>query len=258
MTLKSLLKRYRLHQIGYVVGQNGIYNRYLRETEGWNRHLSLTREIIIETVEKLKPKSICFLGSGWLLDVPMEQLLSKQVNITLVDIYHPPQVAKRYAQHSRVKFLTSELTGGFVDFISTTTPRRLNFFQLANYLNRNAAPRFDADLVASLNILSQLSDIPLEYLRRRAKIPETLLLELAGTIQQRHIDSLPSGKSLIITDIQEEYSDDSGKLLAVRPTVYVDLSMLSQVREWNWRFDTTKTYNEEANTSLRVVAGLMF
>lgn len=257
MVLQRLRKTRRARQLGLTSGQIGIYNRYIREHEGWEKHLSESRQAIIGAVEVFKPQSICILGSGLLLDVPLEELLSRNINIVLVDLLHPAQVVNKYSSNSLVRFETHDLTGGLIHYLQTTRLKDLNFFTLLNLVSSANAYASNADLVVSLNLLSQLSDIPMEFLRHKKVLTDWQGIELASTIQQKHLESLSKSKSLLITDIMEEFYDDQGKLTATRPTVHVDLSLLTQVQEWLWEFDSAKTYNEDAITKLRVVSGLV-
>ncbi|HDP75546.1 MAG TPA: hypothetical protein ENN49_06705 [Bacteroidales bacterium] len=258
MVLQKLLKARRIRQLGLTSGQIGIYNRYVREHEGWGRHLSKSRQAIIGAVELFKPKSICILGSGLLLDVPMKELLSRNINITLVDLLHPAQLVNKYSSNSFVRFETHDLTGGLIHYLQTTRLKALNFFALVNLVSRAKTYASNADLVVSLNLLSQLSDIPIEFLKQKKILTDWQCVELASTIQQKHLESLPKGKSLLVSDILEEFYDERGSITATRPTVFIDLSNLTQVQEWLWDFDTTKTYNEDAITKLRVVSGLVY
>jgi hypothetical protein len=94
MFFQKLRKAQRTRQLGLNSGQMGIYNRYLREHEGWEKHLKKSREAILAAIDAAKPKSICILGSGLLLDVPIDAILSKGINLTLVDVDHPKQIVK--------------------------------------------------------------------------------------------------------------------------------------------------------------------
>lgn len=257
MLLRNLRAARRVRELGIVSGQNGIYNRYLREKEGWDKHLANTKKLILDAVNQNQPKSICFLGSGYLLDVPADELLENGLRLTFVDISHPTPILKKYSRNPNVSFITEDLTGSVLQNLSSERLRDIIFFKLANLIERAEPFTPDADFVVSLNLLSQLSDIPLEFLRRKGKLTDWQSIELATAIQQKHINSLPKGKSLLVSDIMEEYYNDKGELMATRPTVFADLSGLSQVKEWIWEFDTEKTYLEDAVTKLRVVAGLL-
>lgn len=257
MVLQRLRKTRRVRQLGLTSGQIGIYNRYVREHEGWEKHLSKSRQAIIAAVELFKPQSICILGSGLLLDVPLEEMLSRNISITLVDLAHPGNIIKKYSFNPQVHFETHDLTGGLIHYLQTTKLKDINFFALVNLVTRARVYTNNADLVVSLNVLSQLSDIPIEFLKQKKKLTDWQCVELASTIQKEHIESLPKGKSLLVSDILEEFYDERGSLIATRPTVFIDLSNLTQVQEWQWDFDTARTYNEDAITKLRVVSGLV-
>lgn len=246
-----------MRELGIVSGQNGIYNRYLREKDGWDKHLANTKMLILDAVKQKQPRNICFLGSGYLLDVPVDELLANGFRLTFVDISHPTPILKKYSRNSSINFITEDLTGGLLHNLSSERLRDIIFFKLANLIERAQPFTPDADFVVSLNLLSQLSDIPLEFLRRKGKLTDWQSIELALAIQQKHINSLPKGKSLLVSDVMEEYYNDKGELMATRPTVFADLSGLNQVKEWVWEFDTGKTYLEDAVTKLRVVAGLL-
>lgn len=257
MVLQRLRKTRRARQLGITSGQIGIYNRYVREHEGWEKHLSKSRQAIIAAVELFEPQSICILGSGLLLDVPLEEMLSRNISITLVDLAHPANVIKKYSFNPQVHFETHDLTGGLIHHLQTTKLKDINFFTLVNLVTRARVYSNNANLVVSLNVLSQLSDIPIEFLKQKKLLTDWQCIELAGTIQQKHLESLPKGKSLLVSDILEEFYDERGSLTATRPTVFIDLSNLTQVQEWQWEFDTAKTYNEDAITKLRVISGLV-
>ncbi|MDI3526988.1 MAG: hypothetical protein PWR03_1171 [Tenuifilum sp.] len=255
MVFSRFRKSIRQKQLGLYSGQLGVYRRYLREKEGWDRHLNNTKEFILQKVRSLSPKSICVLGSGYLLDFPTEKVLDLGIKLTLVDIAHPAEVVKKYASNNQVEFVTKDLTGGLVSKLTDSKLKDVSFFTLINIVEKCKPAVFNADMVISLNLLSQLSDIPIEFLRNKKLITDWQSIEIANSIQNKHIESLPHGKSLLISDIMEEYFDSDGKLAFSRPVVYVDLSGLSEVQEWVWDFDSSFTYNEDYITKMQVVAG---
>lgn len=64
--------------MGYLNDQQGIMNRYLGESKQWEKHLPRCRKFITSTFEDPgggeKKESVAVLGSGWLLDVPLDHL----------------------------------------------------------------------------------------------------------------------------------------------------------------------------------------
>ena len=63
-----------LRKFGFKKDQNGIINRYLREKGSWKTHLSNTKKFITDFTKNKAKNSCVVLGSGWLLDVPIEYL----------------------------------------------------------------------------------------------------------------------------------------------------------------------------------------
>ena len=66
-----------LKKFGFFKDQNGIINRYLREKEAWQAHLSNTRDFIINSSMNKDNSKAVILGSGWLLDIPVDELSKK-------------------------------------------------------------------------------------------------------------------------------------------------------------------------------------
>ena len=112
-----MMKRSVIKRMGYLSDQKGIINRYLRERGGWDSHLYRCRDYILRSVDQIKPDVISILGSGWLLDVPLEELADAGIMINLVDINHPPQVRRKASRFKNVSLIENDITGGLTDII---------------------------------------------------------------------------------------------------------------------------------------------
>ena len=77
--------------MSFTGDQNGIIDRYFKEKEGWRSHLEKSKQYIINFIED-KSGTLAVFGSGWLLDLPIEELSRKFNTIYLVDIIQPPQI----------------------------------------------------------------------------------------------------------------------------------------------------------------------
>lgn len=228
-------------------------SRFIREGQGWNSHLNSTKRFIVDALCDLKPQSVRILGSGWLLDAPMEELLSCCQKIILVDIAHPAQILHRYEQNPKVVFETTDLNN-LTEYLFSTPAKSLNFFAVSNQISHSKKPIYTEDLVISLNILSQLNDYPIPVLAKRLKLSQLQADELSKQIQANHLNSLPKGKSVLITDYEEEYDDEDGAFLGASPTVFVDIERGKPAQEWEWYFDTHFIYREDCQTTLKVLA----
>jgi len=101
-----------IRRMGFLRDQEGIMNRYLREKGNWDPHLNHSKEFILRCFRDDRIQTVAVLGSGWLLDVPLDEMAKRFSTIYLVDIRHPPQIRKKVEPMSRVRLIEADLTGG--------------------------------------------------------------------------------------------------------------------------------------------------
>lgn len=255
--LKKINSALVLQKMQYTSDQQGIIKRYLREKEGWDIHISKTKQAVLQSSNTKKKGKVLVLGSGWLLDCPINELSQNFDEVILVDIIHPKQIVKKYKKLPNISFLKADLTGGLIEYIHK------NIKPGKKYLLRSVLSEIrsftysipqEVDFVISLNILSQLSIIITDYLKRVSTFSETELNEIAAVIQQNHINSLPKDKCILITDFEEELYDEDNKLLGVNPLIFVDLPKGNSTEKWQWKFDSSMTYRDDIKTFFNVIA----
>ncbi len=243
----TAFKRYRNDQYG-------IIQRFLNEGTNWNEHLKNTKQYILGSLPNKHIKSIAILGSGWLLDVPVEDILKKTDKLVLFDIYHPKQILNKYKNNPQIEFIKTDLTNNLIN-VAKKSKSLTGFLQLfkttkpISFLN-------EYDYVVSLNLLNQLDILFCDLLKRKFSIEDKELIGVREKIQTLHIKSLPLAKSCLITDYQEiNYVgtiNDSNK--KPKNLIYADLSNFKNRKEWLWVFDTRKTYRHKINTTFKVLA----
>jgi len=216
--------------------------------------LENTRAAILAAVDRLNPKTVRVLGSGWLLDVPLKELSERCERITLCDIIHPRQIVSKYAGSGTITFETVDLTGGLADKVYYQRKREFDFDRFMEEVRGIRPWVYPEDLIVSANLLSQLSVFLADYLADKVKIGGDGLIEFTRVVQQHHLDSLPVGRSVLVADYEEEYRDEDGNLIGVKPTVHVDLPRQNVTGEWDWVFDTKMFYRDDCETILKVVA----
>lgn len=246
-------KRFLTRKLGYRSGQEGIMSRFIREGDGWNSHLDKSKKFIIDALYQLQPKTVRILGSGWLLDVPMDELLAVCETIVLVDVEHPAQILHKYEQNSKVLFETTDLNN-LNSYLLNTPIKELSYFSIKNEIEKASIPQYTEDLVISLNLLSQLNDYPVSFLTKQIKLSSEQSNSLSLQIQANHLKSLPHQKSVLITDYEEEYYDEDDAFLGAAPTVFTNIPLGSDRKEWDWRFDSHFIYREDCRTTLKVMA----
>jgi len=252
MHTKSFDKAIRKY--GFLSDQKGILNRYLREKEQWEAHLLNTKNFILEEINE-NINSIAVLGSGWLLDFPVEEVFNRNIQIDLYDLNHPKQILHFIKRWKNVRAIKYDLTGGLIEFlvekIKMKEPLEIDIIE--EFL-RETKPGFDQySLVVSLNVLSQLSRLIEEKLLNKINLNFSVE-KLRSIIQTAHLESLPSGKSLIITDYEENFLENNKIIKTEKLLFCADIFKGTDKKEWIWSFDTKKMYDLNYKTSMNVFA----
>ncbi len=252
------IKNRILRKFGFKKDQNGIINRYLRENGGWQSHLINTKNFI-EHSAKAKEKETCvILGSGWLLDVPVDNLNEIFKKVYLVDIVHPKQIIHKYRKYKNIEFIKVDISGYIkpvYDFIKKNRKTKTSLNQIVqqfpddfNKLMNNAS------MIVSVNILNQLDILICDYIKKYEMYSDEEINNFRKIIQQKHIDMMPRNKSCIITDYEELNYDDNMNLINKKSLIYANLPKGKAIREWKWNFDFSKTYHNNYKTVFNVMA----
>lgn len=243
-------------KMGYEIDQEGIIRRYINEEGNWDEHLLSTKEFIKKCIAGDKPQVVAVLGSGWLLDVPVEWLSENCEKILLYDIRHPRQVIHRCRYLRNVQFLTADITGGLANSVfeimkkPKTAQAELEKLQVKAF--RFPQP---VDYVISVNLLCQLDILLIEYLRKfKDSISAIDFRNFRKKIQEAHLSLFAGSEGCLIFDFEEIVMDRFDQLIETNKHLYVDLPEHKYSEEWIWKFDTQMTYYPNRKTHLRVKA----
>jgi len=248
-----------LHRMGFYNDQSGIIRRYKREESVWQPHIEACKGLIVRAVSESEPGHIAVAGAGSLLDLPLQELLREKRTVTLVDIVPALPAVREAANYEGVSFLEDDISGGLVERVYRLTSRTA-FRRKADIpalLDFGLwSPPAGTDMVISLNILTQLTALPVDYLRRKARITSDEEKLIRRTVQQRHLEMLQRYNSVLITDFAE-ITEESGTREPAAPLLEVDLVPGVVNEQWDWFFDSHGDYNEGKTTVFRVV-GIVF
>ena len=231
-----------LHRMGYYNYQQGLIYKHLNQEGGWNSHLQNCRNFILKSLDFYKPRKITVLGSGWLLDLPLKEMIDVTDEICLVDIVHPPEVINQVAGLKNVKLMEEDITGGLIKELWMKAGKNSFFIKLRSLENITVPeyqPINDPGLVISLNIFTQLESLPADFIKMRAKINETDLYNFRKEIQKQHISFLKKHHSVLITDISEIITENTGNVTE-NLSVIADLPQSKYKEEWTWYFEPVK------------------
>ena len=245
-----------LNKMGYYDYQNGLIYRHLNQAGGWDEHLKRCRSFILSALDFYNPDKVSILGSGWLLELPLTEMLEKTNKVCLIDIVHPPEVINQAGKLENVELIELDVTGGLIEEVWKKSGKYSFFNRLQSLASINIPeyiPETDPGMVISLNILTQLESLLVDFLRKKSKIREDDFICLRTLIQKKHIDFLKKYNSVLITDTEEIFTDNSGKV-TVNLTVLADLPLGQFEEEWDWNFDLVRSDYYKKRSVLKVVA----
>lgn len=248
-----------LHKMGYYNYQRGLIVHHLHDEGSWNTHLTNSRNFILKSLEICKPKIVTVFGSGWLLDLPLLEMNEMADEINLVDIIHPPEVKSQVADMKKVILREDDVTGGLIEEVWKKASHKtfLNKLRSIEEINVNKyKPGFDPGLVISLNILTQLETLPVEFLRKKSNADEVNFIQLRKKIQQSHLSFLESNKSVLITDCAEVITESSGRTSEIK-SVLIDFPEGRLREDWTWKFDLKQSDYYRKKSVLMVSAILL-
>ncbi|HUX94537.1 MAG TPA: hypothetical protein VMV47_02295 [Bacteroidales bacterium] len=254
----SYTESYRrlLNRMGYYDYQSGLIYRHLNQESGWDSHLEKCRSYIIRAIDIYKPEKVTVLGSGWLLELPIAEMVERTGKVSLVDIIHPPDVIKQAGEISNVELIESDVTGGLVEQLEKKI-RSHTIFRKTDNLKGIIIPEYipesDPGMIISLNLITQLEILPVRYLRKKALISEDELFLFRKAIQESHIRFMSKYRSVLITDFEEVISGRSGDAKRI-PTLIAELPTGNAREQWTWNFDLKGTDFYNSRSVMHVVA----
>ena len=216
--------------MGYLDEQVSIKARHDRCLRAWEPHLERTKAVIRAAVQKCpaKRKAVIF-GSGMLLDVPLSELAAQFAQVVLVDVVHPMGAGWRLAN---VTALAADVTG------TAETVYRLAK-RGGEPLPRFAPQAFcddpEVDLVASVNLLSQLPYIPCKYLSNAGTYKAEEITTFGRDVVLAHVDYLKRlpGVVSLVCDLERLTLDRAGALVE-RLSALRGVSLPWSGEEWVW------------------------
>ena len=243
-----------LKKMNYISDQEGIIRRFLREQNGWQSHLSRTSSFILSVLEKHETNHIVVLGSGWLLDFPLEDILSLVQKIDLVDVYFPAQILKKAAKYSKVECIKADITGGYIQSVYDQLRNTDKVFKIPEIKPDNPIFPKQGKLVISLNILNQLDILLIDYICSKIVMETEQIQSLRQILQESHINLLQEHSFILISDYKELLINRRGDVLEEKELIFTRFPQGKIVEEWDWFFDSHQLYNSRGNTLMKVKA----
>ncbi|HMK60032.1 MAG TPA: hypothetical protein VK452_02665 [Dissulfurispiraceae bacterium] len=246
-----------VRSMGYLYQAIALRGRYRRRRESWQRHLENTQQFIGRTAEKCRNRRrVVVIGSGILLDVPLDRLSEIFGEVVLADIVHLPEVRRRAGRYPNVRLVQCDVTGLAEALFSNVLSRVTEFPVSKPFL-----PDVDQDtgLVVSVNILSQLAEIPLEYASKKMSgLDEAGVNKWCDQIRAAHyraLKELPCDVCLV-ADYAFARRDRDRRVVEEGSTVG-ELMLPEPDESWTWEIAPLGEESRDTSKELRVGAWRM-
>jgi hypothetical protein len=239
-------------QMGYLYEIIAIKARYGRCRKAWAPHLENTKSILRAAIARCaQRRKAVILGSGILLDVPLDELARGFGQVVLVDLVHPLGARWPRRRFANVIALTADVT-------NTTEVLLRAAKQQGEPLPVSLPSLFiedgDVDLVASVNLLSQLPYLPAEFLRRDGTRSEQEITEFSRQLIHAHLDYLRRlpGVVALVADVEQHKIDRSGIVVARTDTLH-GVGLPWRGEEWVWPLAPRPEAHPEFSYHRRVI-----
>jgi hypothetical protein len=227
-------------QKGYLYQSIALSHRARRCQTYWEPHLVRAKEMLRQATLEHKGH-VAVLGSGLLLETPLDLLRQRFSKVTLIDVVHTKDVREKIAVFNANASVPPHEGG--IGHIS------IELIEMD--LNRST-PSGRFDFVVSANLLSQLPLVPTQQMRRKGA-GESALLKTADELQTRHMQMIkelaPHG--LLFTDFEVHIRDREGDIIETGETVSKRLDIFWE-KTWDWNLAPAPELSSEYSVQLKV------
>ena len=219
-------------KLGYLRESIGIRSRYRRCKTAWQPHLEHSRAALLASLDDCEDfRTALVFGSGLLLDIPLDELAHRFERVLLVDVVHLPEVRRTARCHANVQCITHDVTG-FMEQMHSLSSDHLDLLPPRHFLDDPTI-----DWVASVNLVSQLPLLPLDWLRQQfPELDETMLDAWGTRMMRQHLDYLASFAApvCLLADKEQTVYHRNGEVAE-----QIDFSVLLDpvnhpMQQWRW------------------------
>jgi hypothetical protein len=241
---------------GFLYSSVALKHRYERQKRAWLPHLKNCQDLFVATAAKLPRKqSVVILGSAHLHEIPMHLLLENFQEITLVDVIHPMKhhwVAKR---NPRVRLITQDLTAALAGLDQHQTLEDL--LAWLEQAKTQTPFHYEADLIVSANLLSQLGLLPIDAIEKKLKRDLTVEEKdkVCTAFAELHLSSLQKcqGHKLVYADREITYRNPEGEVI-YQGGYPVNFSSFKFVTSWMWMIAPLKEASKDYSIEMKIEA----
>jgi hypothetical protein len=251
------ISRKIFRRLGFETESQGFINRYINVEGAWDEHLENSRQFICSAIAGRKFNNLAVLGSGWMIDLPVEELSGAAGRVWLYDAVHPAQVIHKIGKMSNITAVRADVTGGaLANALEAVRQYKKSKQKTPPEIICQAEfkPGVTQDFIISLNLLSQIGVMITGFLEEHIPYPADELREIRTRLQAAHLNLLMPGRSCLITDTEEWCYDLTNGSLETNPVVDCEMPAARRTETWEWQFDPLGEYKPEKRTVMKVMA----
>lgn len=186
-------------RMGYLKELIATEARELRCRTVWKPHLDRSKSVIANAANASAGNGkVVVIGAGMLADIPLDLLTKKFKRVELVDVCFTMQTRWNTWRHPRIELTTCDVTGVTTALAKGELP--------VPGMPMNVAFA-DADLVVSVNVLSQLPLVPLQALAKsHPLLDDGTIHAFAQGIIRHHLAMLETcrGTACLVTEVERQ------------------------------------------------------
>jgi hypothetical protein len=223
-----------VRHLNYLYEAIAMRGRYRRNRSAWQPHLDKSRAFVLAAAERCENRSsVVVYGAGLLLDVPLRELASVFQQVRLIDMVFLPEARRQAERCGNVTLIQHDASQ-----IAESLYHRVRRANPVLPEPASAPPDcvLKADLVVSLNLLSQLWVMPREFaIRNISNLDEEQLDDWCARIVRSHDAFLRSltAHVCLVADYAYLKRDRSGTIVNEGSTVY-GLRLPQPDAVWTW------------------------
>jgi hypothetical protein len=241
-----------LRGMGYLRELMNIRGRARRCWDAWQPHLERSKAVIRKALTWCtQRRKAVILGSGMLYDVPIDELSAAFREVLLVDIVHPLKTWLPALRHKNLRGVTADITGTAEEMYRVAKLPRATLARIEASLFLDDP---EIDLVVSLNLLSQLPVIPMEYLERAGAHSPEAIAAFARHLLSAHLAYLQHFACTValITDVEKLTLNRAGKLVG-KSSLLRGVPLPCEGESWIWHLAPRPEVDPDYSYHRRVV-----
>lgn len=242
-------------QLGYAKAAVSLWSRRRRCVRDWAGHEQNTRRFALDVASRCRRHDMVWLlGGGTLSDLPLTELCAQFRKVIVFDIALLPGTIRMAKRFANLELRLADVTGIVLPLAEWRKGMPLPIPQADAMLELDPVP---PDCVLSLNVLSQLPLLPMDYVQRQG-ITRQAAEAFGRAVIRAHLDGLhrfgcPVG---LTADARRVWRSRAGEVVLSESGI-LDVTLPSQERTWIWPVAPRGEIDPEAGLEMTVEAAIL-